>query len=270
MVLPREAWHKLEESVIPAGALSGEAGEGWGRGTKGSPRNKRATSRHGSCLGALSLRQMKRLLFRQGSGRAGAGRCGRSQGRWPVRRPGGGGTLKRPREDVLHQIGHAAAVADDDDVQFLPQRMARHDAEIAADVGDHGADRATADHRVKPGGMPRRRSARAWACRRGRSPRWAARWRRGQAAVRGSARRRGPGVDPGGVAGDPGFECLGTEQAEGDARENSRDIAGAERMGVAAEPGGELPAVVDERMDEADEAAGAAVPTAATCNRQQT
>jgi hypothetical protein len=29
-------------------------------------------------------------------------------------------------------------------LQFAPQRMARHDAEIAADVGDDGADRATA------------------------------------------------------------------------------------------------------------------------------
>ena len=74
----------------------------------------------------------------------------------------------------------------------------------------------------------------------------------------GSARRRGLGVQPGGVADDPGFECLGTEQAAGDAREDQGDIAGAERVGVAAERGGELPAVVDELPDEAEEAAGAA------------
>ena len=96
----------------------------------------------------------------------------------------------------------------------------------------------------------------------GSSPR-GARWPGGgsggrRLAVGGSARRRGLGVQPGGLADDPGFECLGTEQAAGDAREDQGDIAGAERVGVAAERGGDLPAVVDEPADEAEEAAGAA------------
>ena len=77
-------------------------------------------------------------------------------------------------------------------------------------------------------------------------------------AVQGSARRRGFGVYAGGCADDPDFECLGKEQAPGDAREDQGDIAGAERAGVAAERGGELPAVVDEPADEAEKAAGAA------------
>ena len=77
-------------------------------------------------------------------------------------------------------------------------------------------------------------------------------------AVGGSARRRRARRPAGGVADDPGFECLGTEQAAGDAREDQGDIAGAERVGVAAERGGELPAVVDELTDEAEKAAGAA------------
>jgi hypothetical protein len=77
-------------------------------------------------------------------------------------------------------------------------------------------------------------------------------------AVGGSARWRGLGVQTGRCADDPGFECLGTEEAAGDAREDQGDFAGAERVGVAAERGGELPAVVDELTDEAEEAAGAA------------
>jgi hypothetical protein len=36
-------------------------------------------------------------------------------------------------------------MADDDQLQFPPQRVVRHDAEIATDVGDDGADRAAAD-----------------------------------------------------------------------------------------------------------------------------
>jgi hypothetical protein len=72
-----------------------------------------------------------------------------------------------------------------------------------------------------------------------------------------SVRRRGRGVRPGGAADQPGFECLGTEQAAGDAREDKRDVAGAERVRVAAECGGEVSAVVDELPDEGEEAAEA-------------
>jgi hypothetical protein len=76
---------------------------------------------------------------------------------------------------------------------------------------------------------------------------------------RGARGGRGCGVQPGGVADQPGFECLGAEQAAGDARENLRDVAGAERVRVrvAAERGGKVSAVVDELTDEGEEAAGA-------------
>jgi hypothetical protein len=57
------------------------------------------------------------------------------------------------RDDVLHQAGEAAAVSDNEHAQFRPQRMVRQDAEIAADVGEDGADWPVADQRVEPGGM---------------------------------------------------------------------------------------------------------------------
>ena len=74
----------------------------------------------------------------------------------------------------------------------------------------------------------------------------------------GSPWRRGLGVQSGGVADYPGFERLGTEQAAGDAREEQGDVTGAERGRIDPERGGELPAVVDEPADEAEEAAGTA------------
>jgi hypothetical protein len=61
----------------------------------------------------------------------------------------------------------------------------------------------------------------------------------------------------GGAADKPGFECLGAEQAAGDAREDLRYVAGAEWVRVAAECGCELPAVVDELPDEDEDAAEA-------------
>ena len=79
-----------------------------------------------------------------------------------------------------------------------------------------------------------------------------------RSAVGGSTWRRGLGVQSGGVADYPGFERLGTEEAAGDAREEQGDVTGAERGRIDPERGGELPAVVDEPADEAEEAAGAA------------
>ena len=160
---------------------------------------------------------------------------------------------ERPLADVLHQAGQVAAIADDDGAQFPPQRMVRHDAEVPADVGDDGADRAAADPgcdllgcghpRVKPGdkGIVDGGGVGGW-----------------RLAVGGRALRRGRGVQAGGVADDPGFECLGAEEAAGDVREDHGDICGAERVGVVAERGGKVSAVVDERTDESEEAAGAA------------
>ena len=84
-----------------------------------------------------------------GSGRAGAGphhgwqdRC-RSRG---VRR--GGRADQRQAvsvEDVPEQGGEIAAVADDGRGEFPPQRVARHDPEVATDIGENGAGRAAAD-----------------------------------------------------------------------------------------------------------------------------
>jgi len=107
--------------------------------------------------------------------------------------------------------------------------MVRHDAEIAADVGDDSADRAAAnlggdllgrgqaDPRVNAGGGGVGGS--------GGGGSGARRW-----VVGGNAWRRGVGVQTGSCAGGPGFECLGTEEAAGDAREDQRDFAGTELL----------------------------------------
>ena len=79
----------------------------------------------------------------------------------------------------------------------------------------------------------------------------------GRRTAVGGGAWRGRGVRPGGAADQPGFERLGAEQAARDAREDFRDVAGAEWMRVAAECGGEVPAVVDELPDEGEEAAEA-------------
>ena len=166
--------------------------------------------------------------------------------------------MKCPIDDVLHQVGQVAVVANDEMAQLPPQRMVRRDAEVAADVGDDGADRTATDlvgdllgrgyRRVRPGDKGRGGGF-------GGPGGGAGGWR---SAVGGSAWRRGLGVQFGGCADDPGFERLGTEKAAGDAREDQSDVAGAERVLVVAERGGELPAVVDELADEADEPAGTA------------
>ncbi|HXA22644.1 MAG TPA: hypothetical protein VNW90_10110, partial [Acetobacteraceae bacterium] len=68
------------------------------------------------------------------------------------------------------------------------------------------------------------------------------------------------------AAGQSGFERGGAKQAAGDAREDLPDVDGAEVPrdvgevrggGALLQRGGELPAVVDQRADEAEEAAGA-------------
>jgi hypothetical protein len=80
------------------------------------------------------------------SGRAGGGEL-RERRRWAPGGavPRGGGNWKRLVKDVFHQVGEAAVLSDDDDLQFPPQGVAGQDAEVAADVGDDGADRLTAD-----------------------------------------------------------------------------------------------------------------------------
>jgi hypothetical protein len=101
--------------------------------------------------------------------------------------------LEQLIEAVRHQPDQAAAIAGDEVAYFRPQLVARHDADVAADVGDDGADGPATDL----GGdlLGRRQSdqqgvwcvgGRGVAARAGRS------WR--QPAVRrglGSASRRG-------------------------------------------------------------------------------
>ena len=172
-----------------------------------------------------------------------AGDCSAAAGRAEA------GNAKGAVEDVLHQSGQAAAMADDDQLQFPPQRMARHDAEVAADVGDDGADRAAADLDCDLLGVGRW-ARRDWVASVG----WAGA-RAGGDGGGGSAWRRGRGGPAGRRCGSAWLRAPGAEQAAGDAREDLGDVAGAERVRVAAECGGELPAVVDELPDEGEEAA---------------
>ena len=48
-------------------------------------------------------------------------------------------------DEVAQQAHEAAAVLDDELLHVPPKRVAGQDAEIAADIGDDGTDRATAD-----------------------------------------------------------------------------------------------------------------------------
>jgi hypothetical protein len=103
--------------------------------------------------------------------------------------------------------------------------MARHDAEIAADVSDDGADRAAAD---LGGDLLGRGQADAGVKGLAGGVGGPSGGRSGgrRLSLGGSARRRGLRVQSGGIAGDPGFERLGAEQAPGDMREDQGDIAG--------------------------------------------
>ena len=96
-------------------------------------------------------------------------------------------------------------------LQFPPQRMARQDAEIAADVGDDGADRPAADlgGDLLWRGQVGETGVRSPAGRRGGWP-GCARPARGRAR-RGGTSRRSATLD------DPCFERVGAMQAAGDA-----------------------------------------------------
>jgi hypothetical protein len=133
--------------------------------------------------------------------------------------------------------------------------VAGQDAEIAADVGDDGADRLAADFcgDLLRGGQVCEAGVGFVSGGRGGWPGCARRpWRRST-----SGRR----VQAVGVAEEPRFERIGAVQAAGDAREDQRDIGGAEAgydgagVGEGALPdrGGEFLAVVDELADEAEQ-----------------
>ena len=123
----------------------------------------------------------------------------------------------------ITEIGQVAAIANDEIAHLRPQRMARRDAEVAANVGDDGADRATADLGGDLLGRGQADLGRAGGVGGSRGRR---------SAVGGRTWRRGLGVQSGGVTDDPGFERLGTEEAAGDAREEQCDVTGAERGGL--------------------------------------
>ena len=173
--------------------------------------------------------------------------------------------------EVLH--GHAAPIAAefvDGAVQFVPQRMGRVEAEIAADVGEDSADGLTADScgdllgggQVGEGGIE------------GSGTGQAAPWRRrlglaGESAWRAWGWRGlglGFGVEARGNAGDLFLEQAGAQQTLFDAGEDQRDVSGEEDAeidgigvgGARTHLVGELSAVVDEPADEREEAAGAA------------
>ena len=166
--------------------------------------------------------------------------------------------------------GHAAPIAAefvDGTVQFVPQRMGRVEAEVAADVGEDGADGLTADScgdllgggQVGEGGIEGSGPGQAAPGRRWLGLAWRARRAWGW---------RGPefGVEARGNAGDLFLEQAGAQQTLFDAGEDQRDVSGEEDAevdgigvdGTRPDRGGELGAVVDEPLDEREEAAGAA------------
>ncbi len=131
----------------------------------------------------------------------------------------GGGDGKHLVEDVFHQVGEAAALSDDGDLQFPPQGVAGQDAEVAADVGDDGADRLAADFcgdLLRGGQVGEAGVGFAGGGRGG--------WRGVRAACGWDAAPRGVGVQAVGVAEEPRFERIGAVQAAGDACEDQRGI----------------------------------------------
>ena len=107
--------------------------------------------------------------------------------------------------------------------RFPPQRIARHDPEVATDIGENGADPATADlGRDVPGGAQTgdAQFARGGAFVLGLGGARLARGWGGQGGQRGRL------AD--GAADQPGLERGGAKQATGDAREDFSDVDGAE------------------------------------------
>jgi len=160
-----------------------------------------------------------------------------------------------------------AAVEDEIADQFFPGvavHLLGDDAEIEADIDQEGADRAVADV-----GSDLLRGGEA-----GEGLEWSARLAVGCGAglARGGRAEvpRSKVAASGGAAEEPGFERGGAEQTTVDAGEDQGDIAGAEDAGDEGEAGegfrvvgvlleevGEVPAVGDERADEAEELADA-------------
>ena len=152
--------------------------------------------------------------------------------------------------------------------QLVPRRpihLVRDDAEVEADVDEHGTDRASA---VMVGDLPeggQASGAQILVLPAGRGGRFGGErfgWRLGVVV-----RRVLPQVvAAGGGPAEPCFERRGAKQAACDAGEDLREVAGAEddrekgeagedlRVGgVLAQRLREIPAVGDERADEAED-----------------
>jgi hypothetical protein len=178
----------------------------------------------------------------------------------------GGGWIDREREDPLQYVsdqgGEVAAVCDDGQGEFPPQRVARHNAEVATDVGDDGADRAAADLGCDVLGRGQTGETCVGCTGASVHGSGGARLARGWGARGGCC-----GLLADKAAGQSGFERGGAKQAAGNAREDFPDVDGAEVSrdvgkvgggGALLQRAGELPAVVDQRADEAEETPGAA------------
>ena len=167
-----------------------------------------------------------------------------------------------------HEPVETAAVQDDGAVQFLSGRiiqLAQHDAEIAADVDEDGADRATAV--LGEDLLERGFAGEGWAG--GRVVRPGGRFGGARLAGAGQAGRVGlQFLSAGGAAAEPFFEGGGAEQAAADAGADLRDIGRGEDARDEGEPEeetwvggmlrqgvGEVAAVGDERANEAEDAA---------------
>jgi hypothetical protein len=135
---------------------------------------------------------------------------------------------------------------------------------LRADVDEDGADRTVTD---LVGDFLGRGQAGEVA---GRSARLAGRLGCARLALRWRADAHRLLVAAGGAAEEPGFECRGAEQTAGEAGEDQGDVAGAEDAGdegearedmrvcgVLLEGVGEVPAVGDQRAEEAEDLADA-------------
>jgi hypothetical protein len=169
---------------------------------------------------------------------------------------------------AVEQNEELAAVEDESADQFIPCfeiHLLGDDAEVEADVDEHGADRAAA---VLGGNF----LGRGQADERGALGRAALAGRFGDARVAWGGRADADRllVATGGEAEKPGFERGGAEQTTVDAGEDQGNIAGAEDAGNEGETGegfrvvgvlleevGEVAAVGDERADEAENLADA-------------
>ena len=170
------------------------------------------------------------------------------------------------------EAGEAAAIGDDGVAEFVPEcpvELAGRDAEVAADIGDDGADRAAThlggdflfrgqagEARVLGvvGGLGFGLGVRRCDLPSGARP-------AGGGLADG---RRREVLAAGGALAKPGFQSRGAAQAIGDAGEDDGEIGGAEGSGEQGEAwggsallnrAGELPAVVDQFADEAEDAA---------------